>query len=139
MKFYLPALLLGGFALATPASADVIISLDHGAVWETGQSLKATEGFIEIHNKGASPDVMTGWDCPLAKSTTLLNAQGEAVTSLAIPAGQTVTLSPASLHLSLQTLSYPVAYGSVIPCSFTFQTAGSVGGYLNAEPAPASP
>jgi copper(I)-binding protein len=139
MKFHLSAAILGFFALSSPALADVIIVLNHGTVWETGNAQLSTDGFIEIHNQGSTDDVLTGWDCPLAQSTTLLSSKGEPVTSLPIPAGKTVTLSPASLHLHLQTLSYPVPFGSVIPCSFTFQIAGSVGGYLNAEPAPHSP
>jgi hypothetical protein len=124
--------------LASPAFAwaDSNITLDHGAVWQTKKTAEPTQGFIEIHNTGDAPDVLTGWSCSVAAATSLVDANGQKLVNLTIPPGQTVKLSPKGPHLLLETLTYSVANGSILPCAFTFQEAGQIGGYLNSEPAP---
>ena len=139
MKRFLTAAALAAFALARPgmALAGMGVTLDHGSVWQTNKVGDSTQGFLEIHNAGDAVDVLTGWDCSIADSTLLVGADGKKLTSLAIPAGQTVTLTENGPHLLLQETHYTVDYGSVVPCAFTFQEAGDIGGYLNAAPAPA--
>jgi copper(I)-binding protein len=127
--------------LASPALAlaDINITLDHGAVYQTKKSADPTQGFIQIHNSGSDPDMLIGWNCSIAATTTLVGADGQKLDSLIIPPGQTVTLSAKGPHLALQDLSYNVEQGSILPCSFTFQDVGQIGGYLNSEPAPKAP
>jgi copper(I)-binding protein len=127
----LPLLACPAFALAQSN-----ISVDHGTVWQTEKPAQPTQGFIEIHNAGNALDILTGWSCSIAGTTTLVGADGKPLTSLDIPAGQTVTLSPKGPHLLLQNLSYEVSFGSILPCSFTFEDEGQIGGYLNSAPAP---
>lgn len=127
----LPLLAVPGLALA-----DIDVTLDHGSVWQTRKINVRTEGFIQIHNKGSDADVLTGVSCGIAGSSELVDATGKDLDSLTVPAGQTVTLSAGGPHLLLRHLRYTVDSGSILPCSFTFQEAGDLLGYLNATPAP---
>lgn len=124
------------FAFALPAFAattapEVDVKLDHGGVWQTKAKQTATEGFIEIHNTGDTDDLLTAWSCPDAGNTTLVGKDGKALAQLVIPAGRTVALAPAGIHLQLDDLHYPVARGTIMPCAFTFAQAGELGGFLN--------
>ncbi|MBB5374068.1 copper chaperone PCu(A)C [Acidocella aromatica] len=132
-------LLLALPLLASPglAFAEIDVTLDHGSVWQTKKVNVRTEGFIQIHNKGNAVDVLTGANCSIAGSTELVGADGKDLDSLTIQPGQTLTLSADGPHLLMRHLSYTVDYGSILPCSFTFQEAGDLLGYLNATPAPA--
>ena len=122
--------------LPAAASADEDISLDKGAVWQTKDAGQDTQGFLQIHNTGNAPDLLTGWSCTIAASTALVGADGKALDSLLIPPGQTMTLSAAGPHLVLTNVRYKVEFGSILPCAFTFQQSGDLIGYLNAIPAP---
>lgn len=141
MKFLYASALALAFATGHQAFAQPTadVTLDHGAVWQTLKTGETTDGFVEIHNNGAAPDVLTGWDCTIANATALVDAQGKPLPSLPIPAGGTVTLAQNGPHLLLQNTHYTVNYGSVVPCAFTFENAGDIGGFLNAIPAPKAP
>jgi copper(I)-binding protein len=138
MKTFLRGAFLTASFLAGPALAwaAVGMSADHGAVWQTAKIGATTQGFLQIHNSGTSPDVLTGWGCPVADTTTLVGSDGKALTSLTIPAGQSVSLAENGPHLLLQGTHFTVDYGSLVPCSLTFQNAGDISVYLNAVPAP---
>jgi len=138
MKKFLSAGLLAALVLTGPAWATVDVKLDHGTVWQTKKIGNTTQGFMEIHNTGDHADVLTAWSCPIADTTTLVDASGKPLHELDIPAGQTVTLAANGPHLLLQTTHYTVDIGSVVPCALTFQGAGDIGGYLNSVPAPGS-
>jgi copper(I)-binding protein len=138
MKKFLSTVLLATFVLASPgmALAQIDVTLDNGGVWQTKKIGDTTQGFLEIHNTGGTADVLTGFDCSIADATLLVGADGKTLQSLAIPPGQVVTLAANGPHLLLRNTHYTVDYGSVVPCSFTFQNAGDIGGYLNAVAAP---
>jgi len=145
MKFVfalLARVLLVGTVLAGPAFAQDAgqptgdVTLDHGSVWQTKKVGATTQGFLEVHNSGAADDVLTAWDCPIAGETDLVDAAGKPLQSLTIPAGKTVSLAQNGPHLVLQNLHYTVDFGSVLPCAFTFENAGYLGGFLNEVPAP---
>jgi copper(I)-binding protein len=138
MKKFLSTVLLTAFGLASPgiALAQIDVTLDHGSVWQTKKTGDTTQGFLEIHNTGSTADVLIGFDCSIADATLLVGADGRTLQSLAIPPGQVVTLAVNGPHLLLRSTHYTVDYGSVVPCSFTFQNAGDIGGYLNAVAAP---
>jgi len=140
MRRFLRGAVAAWFVLAMPglALAESNVSVDHGTVWQTVKIGDSTQGFIEIHNSGDQSDVLTSWDCSIADTTTLVDANGKPLTSLNIPAGATVTLAPGGMHLVLQNLHYTVDRGSILPCSLTFQGAGVLGGYLGAVPAPSN-
>jgi copper(I)-binding protein len=134
MKAFVFAALLA--LCAEPAIAAVDITADHGAVWQTSKVGEDTEGFLQIHNAGTTPDTLTGWDCTIATATALVGGDGKPVSSLTIPAGQTVSLAPGGLHFSLQNTHETVDFGSLVPCALTFAEAGQVGIYLNAVARP---
>ena len=139
MKTSLKSALLAALIFATPAAALAVkdtLSAHHGEVWRIKKIGAPTQGFIQIRNTAASGDVLIGWDCPIADTTTLVDAKGKALQSLAIPAGQRVTLAADGPHLVLQGTHVPIAMGSVVPCSLTFEQAGEVAVYLNSIPAP---
>lgn len=133
-----PLLLAAAPALAATTTPSINIRLDHGSVWQTTKKDTATEGFLQIHNDGPTDDVLTAWSCPDADETSLLGKDGKALTQLEIPAGQTVTLAPGGMYLALSGLHYPVDHGSVLPCAFTFEQAGELGGFLNEVKKPKS-
>jgi copper(I)-binding protein len=141
MKKLFAGLLLAALAAGASAQAQnaVNVTLDHGAVWQTVKIGDTTQGFLQIHNSGTAPDVLTAWDCSIADKTALLGVDGKALQSLTIPPGQTVIFSQSGPHLLLQRTRDTVDFGSVVPCSFTFQNAGDIGGYLNATTAPGAP
>lgn len=136
MKLLALALALAFSLPALPAWADPIISVDHGSVWMTVKPGQNTQGFLQIHNTGDAPDTLTGANCTIAASTALVDAKGNPLASLEIPAGQTVTLSGTGPHLLINAARYPVEKGGILPCSINFAQSGSLVGYLNAIPAP---
>ncbi len=126
-----PLLLGAAPALAATTTPSINVRLDNGSVWQTTAKETSTEGFLQIHNDGPTEDVLTAWSCPDADNTGLMGKDGKALTQLVIPAGQAVTLAPGGMYLALSGLHYPVERGSILPCSFTFQQAGLLGGFLN--------
>ncbi len=127
--------LSGALIAGSAAFAAVDITLDHGVIWQTDKAGEQTMGFLQIHNTGAD-DTLTKVDCPLAETTTLVDAAGKPLTRLAIPAGQTVTLASNGPHLVLSNPHYQVTEGSLVPCGLTFGAAGEVLVYLNSALAP---
>jgi copper(I)-binding protein len=121
------------------AQAAIDVTVDHGAVWQTKQAGDNTEGFFDIHNDGDSADVLTALDCSDADTTSLVDANGKVLKTLTIQPGQVVSLSQQGPHVVLLDTHFKVDFGSVLPCSFTFQNAGDIAGYLNAVPAPTAP
>lgn len=136
MKTRFLTLLLFMWPSLALASTGIDIKLNHGSVWRTTKTGQTTEGFLEIHNDGKNADTLTGFQCSIAATTSLVGGNGKPLNSLAIPAGKTITLSVDGPHLVLHGLHYTVDHGSILPCAFTFQEAGDIGGYLNAVPAP---
>lgn len=138
LSFSIIALLLAASIISVPTppgvpSAD--ITAHHGAVYQTSKAGDVTEGFVQIVNTGAA-DTLTGANCPLADTTSLVDAKGQPVPSLAIPAHTTVTLGPDADHIALVSTHFAVAYGAVVPCSLNFTGAGTVSVFLYATAAP---
>lgn len=118
-----------------PGVPSTDVTAHHGSVYQTSSDAKTTEGFLEIDNVG-SADTLTAADCPNADSTSLVAASGQSISTMPIPAQQNLILRPDGPHLLLQNLHFPVQYGTIIPCSLTFATAGTVSVFLYATPAP---
>ena len=86
--------------------------------------------------------VFAGAQTTLASSLTdpkgiAVDAKGNVIPSLVIPAGQTVTLSPGGTHINIIGMRYKVDDGAVVPCAVSFTNNGDVGAYLNAVREPA--
>jgi copper(I)-binding protein len=136
MKLLVLALVAAFILPALPVSADPIISVDHGSVWQTTTAGVNTQGFLEIHNTGDAPDTLTGANCTIAAGTVLVDAKGNPLASLEIPAGQTVTLSGTGPHLLINGVRYRVQKNGILPCAISFAQSGDLIGYLNVIPAP---
>ena len=124
------------FILPAAAHADATLSLDDGTTWITSKDGEDTQGFVQIRNSGDAPDTLNSAECTIGASTTLVDAAGNPLQSLAIPAGQTVTLSPTGPHLLIKAARYRVKKDGILPCAFTFAQSGELIGYLNAVPPP---
>jgi copper(I)-binding protein len=122
--------------LPSLAFAQMAITTDHGLVTHTVKVGDNASGYIVIHNTGQLDDTLTGWDCTIAAHTQLVDASGKPLTSLAIPAGQTVTLSDKGPHLTLNNNYFVINYGGAVPCRLTFANAGDLGVYLYEPPLP---
>jgi copper(I)-binding protein len=131
-------LAFAGLLGPAPAYADAILSLDHGTVWQTAKDGLDTQGFIQIHNTGDAPDTLISVNCTIAASTQLVDATGAPLQSLAIPPGQTVTLSSSGPHLVLKGARYKIEHNGILPCAFSFTLSDELIGYLNAVAQPHS-
>lgn len=138
MKLGLPlagALLAAGPGLAAPADMAGIVA-QHGRVYETPKAGLSTQGFLELDNPAASPDLLTGAECPIAGATRIIGPNGAPVRELPIAAGQHLALSASGPHLLLQATHFSIDRDGAIPCSLTFRNAGEILVYLYAVPAP---
>jgi copper(I)-binding protein len=137
------ALAWAGLILATsivsvptpPGVPSTDITAHHGVIYQTRSAGKPTKGFIDIVNVGGADD-LTGVKCPLADMTNMVGADGTTVSSIAVPAGQTLSLNANEPHLVLQNTHFSVDYGAVVPCSLTFANAGTISVFLYAAQAP---
>lgn len=120
-----------------PGVPSIDITAHHGTVYQTAKDGAATQGFIQIINTGAA-DTLTKADCPLADTTSLVDAKGNPLAHIAIPAHTTIELAAGDAHISLVSTHFSVVYGAIVPCSLTFTDAGTISVYLYAVPAPAS-
>lgn len=138
MPFSVLALLLGASIISVPTPPGVPstdITVHHGSVYQTSKEGDPTEGFVQIVNTGAA-DKLTAANCPLADTTSLVDAHGKAIANLDIPAHATVTLGPNADHISLVSTHFAVVYGAVVPCSLSFAAAGNISVFLYATTAP---
>lgn len=90
--------------------------------------------FLSITNKGPADDRLVAASCPLAESVELhgikvVDADIEMrplANGVAVPAGRTMALKPRGYHLLLQGVKAPLAMGSTLPVTLTFEKAGAV-------------
>jgi copper(I)-binding protein len=136
MKFLRSAIVLAA-AVAPPAAATPVttINVHHGIAYQTDKAGDPTEGFLEVDNTGPA-DTLIAANCPIADTTQIIGPDGKALSSVAIPALQNVTLSAKGPHLLLQGTHFSVQYGSILPCSVTFTNAGTLSIFLYATPKP---
>lgn len=133
--------LLGLALLASPATAQVVggsLTADHGSVWEIYKPGATTQGFLQIHNVGATDDSLTSVNCPVGASTQLVDASGKPLASVTVPAGGTVTLAANGPHFIITNAHFNIEFGTVVPCALSFASGASLGAYLNAVNPPAS-
>jgi copper(I)-binding protein len=138
MNFRAVLAVLGLTLSALPAAARVgsDITVNNGVVWTTFHKGANTEGFLQIHNTGATDDVLASVDCTIGAQTQIVDANGNVLPSVTIPAGQTITFSPTGTHIVILSMRYLVEDGSIVPCAMSFRDNGDVGAYLNASAKP---
>jgi len=90
--------------------------------------------FLAITNRGPDDDRLVAASSPLAERIELhgIKVVGADIDmrplarGVAIPAGHTTTLKPRGYHLLLRGLAAPLAKGSTLPVTLTFEKAGAV-------------
>jgi copper(I)-binding protein len=97
---------------------------------------KTGAGYLTIENKGATDDRLTGAaiDPAIADAAELhtmsmdngIMRMRPVDGGLAVPAGQTVALSPGGVHIMLVGLKAPLKQGTRVPLTLTFEKAGTV-------------
>jgi copper(I)-binding protein len=129
--------LLATTVVTTPGAnvPGLTISAHHGEIYQTDKEGDPTQGFLEIDNTGGA-DALVRAFCAIADTTSIVGPDGKPLGNLAIPAGQDVMLRPNGPHLLLQATHFTVQLGSIVPCSLTFGTAGTMSIFLYAEKAP---
>lgn len=90
--------------------------------------------FLSIKNKGPDDDRLVAASSPLAERIDLqgIKVVGADIdmrpmaNGVAVPAGYTATLKPRGYHLLLHGVKAPLAKGSTLPVTLTFEKAGAV-------------
>lgn len=89
--------------------------------------------YLTITNAGAQSDFLVGGKTGAAKSVELHTHQKDgqvmrmvALSSIEVPAGQTVTFAPGGLHVMLIGLAKPLKEGESFPLTLEFANAGPV-------------
>ncbi len=90
-------------------------------------------GYLDIQNKGATPDRLTGGAADFAtveihemKSENGVMEMRQLKDGLAIPAHGSVALSPGGYHLMFTHLVHPLTKGEVVKVTLNFEHAGAV-------------
>jgi copper(I)-binding protein len=90
--------------------------------------------FLAVTNSGPVDDRLVAASSPLAERIELhgIKVVGADIkmrpraNGVAVPAGHTMTLKPRGYHLLLLGLTAPLAEGSTLPITLTFEKAGAV-------------
>jgi len=90
--------------------------------------------FLWVTNKGSADDRLVAASSPLAERVELhgIKVVGPDIdmrplaNGVVIQAGHTATLKPRGYHLLLQGVKAPLAKGSTLPVTLTFEKAGAV-------------
>jgi copper(I)-binding protein len=98
------------------------------------QSSDLAGAFVSITNKGPDDDRLVGASSPLAERIELqgIKVVGADIdmrpmaNGVVVQAGHTTTLKPRGYHLLLHGVKEPLAKGSMLPVTLTFEKAGAV-------------
>ena len=120
------------FSAGTAWAADITVQ----DVWARSSIGKSPTGaaFLTITNSGAADDQLIAASAPAVSPITELHTHikdGDVmkmrqVESIAVPAGQTVTLQPGGLHVMFMKLSDSLTEGQSFPMTLTFAKAGTI-------------
>ncbi len=125
------SLLAGLPALAHDFKAGAV-TINHPFARATTSTMTTGAAYMVLANTGPQADRLLSASTPVADSVMLhMNVKKGAVvemhhvTTLDLPAGQTVALSPAgSFHLMLMGLKQPLKLGAAFPLTLVFEKAG---------------
>lgn len=127
------ALLAGPARAATP-EAGAGITVQDATARPTAPRQRNGVVYFKLVNKGAEADELQSVSTPVAGMAGLhqstVDAGGvarmSALPALAVPAGETVELSPGGTHIMLMDLRRPLQPGQSFPLSLTFRHAGTM-------------
>lgn len=108
----------------------------HASFTHAAEELHVTQaaGCLVIANTSAEADRLVSAHCPLAERTEIhgIKVVGPDIKmalladGLPIPPGYTTTLKPRGYHLLLQGLRTPLASGTRLPVTLSFEKAGEI-------------
>ena len=104
------------------------ISITH-AVAPAPVSPSEASAFLVIENRGPTPDTLVSVGSPDADMVMLHNVVAgrmETMATLAVPAGEHVTLAPGGYHLMLHGLRRAVVAGDTLTLQLRFAGAGGL-------------
>ena len=137
----LAALLVVSIAGVASAHEVKVGSLELTDLWTraTPPGAPAAGGFLTITNTGTETDRLIAVSSPDAEKGELheMSMDNDVMkmrplaNGIEIPAGGKVTLAPGGLHIMLRTLKEPLAEGSKLPVTLTFEKAGKVDTFLH--------
>lgn len=124
--------------LATAAQAHEFkvgdLEIGHPNIPMPAAKAMVAAGYLTITNNGTASDTLTAITADFAQMSMVheskVNADGMATMSaiemLDIPAGETVSLAPGGLHIMFMGLNAPLAEGTRLPATLSFEKAGNV-------------
>ena len=129
---------LAAALLVTPAAAgqitkgDIVITDPWARATPKGAAVGG--GFMQIDNKGSTPDTLIGGSMPLAGRFEVheMKMDGDVMKmrplegGLAIPPGGSVVLKPGSYHVMFMELKEPLVEGATLTGTLQFEKAGTV-------------
>jgi len=130
------ALLLGlmGFAQAHEYTLGTL-EIIHPWSRATPGAAKVGGGYLEIENKGDTPDRLVSVSSDIADKAQIhemvmsadgMSSMNELTGGLAVPAKGAVELKPGGLHLMFIGLKHPLKEGDAFMATLTFEKAGAV-------------
>jgi copper(I)-binding protein len=131
--------LLATFALSPLAHAQSVpsplpgVSVDHGWIRASNKIGIAAGGYFTLTNTANQPDQLISAQCPVARKTEMVSADGTRLTTLTIPPHTTLVLDLKSAHLQLIGTRFRLYHTATIPCGLSFSETGSVMLYLHVE------
>ena len=121
----------GVAAEASDAPATIAVS----EAWvraSLGQS-PTTAAYLKIENRGTVEDRLVSISTPVAAMAHLHESvskngimQMQAVNSMVIKPGQTITFAPGGLHIMVMNLNSTLKSGQVVPLTVRFEQAGEI-------------
>jgi periplasmic copper chaperone A len=132
------ALLVSAF-LTSPWAQAQALDIDNAWIRPTVAGQQGTGGFMLLRSKDGV--TLTGVSAPASVGTAELHEMKmdgdvmrmRAIETLAVPAGQTVTLKPGGYHLMLVGLRAPLPQGAQVSVTFSFKDAKGKPGKLEVK------
>jgi copper(I)-binding protein len=123
------------------------IKIGHPWARATPPGAQVGGGYLKLTNQGEAPDRLVGAKSNVAGRVEIhemsvtdgVMKMRELPDGLAIAPGATVELKPGGFHLMLMELKQPLAAGSPVKATLTFEKAGSIEVELKVEPIGATP
>jgi len=125
-----------GASSADTGSAKIgALAIDGAWTRATAEGAKVGAGYLTIRNTGTAADKLVSVETPAATSGEIhdMTMSDDGVMKmrrladgLEIPAGGSVELKPGGMHLMLMGLKQPLAEGSRVPVTLTFQSGAKV-------------
>ena len=118
------------------------LRIEHPHARPTPPGARTGGAYLTIRNGGKEADRLLRVSSPAAATVELhsMTMDGNvmrmrAITALDIPAGATVTLGSSGYHVMLIELARPLAAGSTVPLTLTFEKSGTLDIVADVEPA----